>query len=51
MPETGSGMKEGNMKKRVKMGKKRSKKLFSRTAGRTHKKNVKRPIMRGGIRL
>ena len=40
------------MAKRKRMGRKKSKKLFSRTAGRTHKKNVNsRTIMRGGIRL
>lgn len=39
------------MKKRMKMGKKKSRKVFAKTAMRTHKKNTKRPIMRGGIRL
>jgi hypothetical protein len=37
--------------KRQKMNKKKSKKLFSKTADRTHPKNVQPPPMRGGIRL
>lgn len=38
--------------KRHKMSRSGSKKLFSRTASRTHKKNVlSGPVMRGGIRL
>lgn len=39
--------------KRMKMSKKSSKKLFSRTASRTHKKNIvgANTVMRGGIRL
>jgi len=39
--------------KRHKMGGKSSKKLFSRTASMTHKKNLPgaRTVMRGGIRL
>jgi len=40
------------MKKRQKMSRGHSRKLFSRTAQRVHKKNgLKSPIMRGGIRL
>lgn len=38
------------MKKRVKIPASKSKKLFSRTAKKVHKKNGLRP-MRGGIRL
>lgn len=40
-------------KKRQKMSRKRSKKLFSKTAGsrKVHPKNVKAAPMRGGIRL
>jgi len=37
--------------KRYKMNKSSSKKLFSRTASRTHNKNVRGTPMRGGIRL
>jgi len=36
---------------RKRMTKSKSRKLFSKTAARTKKKNYKRPIMRGGIRL
>lgn len=37
---------------RSKMSRKSSKKLFRKTASRTHKKNVPRAMpMRGGIRL
>lgn len=39
------------MAKRSKMSKKRSEKLFSSTASKTHKKNVQGNPMRGGIRL
>lgn len=39
------------MKKRQKMSRKSSRKLFRRTASRTHKKNVGIRPMRGGIRL
>lgn len=40
------------MAKRHKMSKRSSKKLFSRTASHTHKKNVPTRIpMRGGIRM
>lgn len=42
------------MKKRFKMSGRSSKKMFSRTADRTHAKNVPSPRrlpMRGGIRL
>lgn len=38
------------MKKRFKMSKKGSRKLFSRTAKKVHKKNGL-AVMRGGIRL
>lgn len=36
--------------RRRKMSKRRSKKLFSKTASRTHRKNLG-AVMRGGIRL
>lgn len=36
---------------RKKMGRRKSRKLFSRTARRTHKRNVQATPMRGGIRL
>lgn len=36
---------------RKKMARGRSKKLFSRTAKRVHKKNIGTRVMRGGIRL
>lgn len=39
------------MKKRSRMSSKGSKKLFSKTASTTHKKNVAGNPMRGGIRL
>jgi hypothetical protein len=41
------------MKKRVKMPRKQSKKLFARTAKGKHPKNAMRKVgpMRGGIRL
>lgn len=40
------------MKKRMKMSRTASKKLFSKTGSRTHKKNVPKAMpMRGGIRL
>lgn len=39
------------MKRRMKMSRRGSKKLFRRTAKNVHPKNVRRPIMRGGIRL
>jgi len=39
------------MKKRKKMPMKKSKKLFSRTASKTNKKNISPRPMRGGIRL
>lgn len=39
------------MFKRKKMSKGRSKRLFSKTAKGTHKKNVAGRPMRGGIRL
>lgn len=37
------------MRKRI--APKKSKKLFSKTASRTHKKNISPAPMRGGIRL
>lgn len=39
------------MRKRHKLGKRHSRKLFSRTAKRVHKRNVRGHSMRGGIRL
>lgn len=39
------------MSKRSKLSKNKSKKLFSKTASKTHKKNVSPAPMRGGIRL
>ena len=36
---------------RKKMRRSKSKKYFSKTASRTHKKNVRAKPMRGGIRL
>lgn len=39
------------MKKRQKMSRRGSKKLFSRTAKKTHARNVLGRPMRGGIRL
>lgn len=36
---------------RNKLSKSGSKKLFSKTASKTHKKNLKSTPMRGGIRL
>lgn len=36
---------------RNKLSKSGSKKLFSKTASKTHKKNLKAAPMRGGIRL
>lgn len=39
------------MKRRMKISRKGSKKLFTATASRTHKKNVGTNPMRGGIRL
>jgi len=40
-----------NMKKRSAIPNKKSRKLFSKTASKTHKKNVAGNPMRGGIRL
>ena len=37
--------------KRYKMPKKRSRKIFKKTAGRVHKSNFYNPVMRGGTRL
>lgn len=39
------------MRRRSKMGRRYSRKLFSRTAKRTHKKNLHRHPMRGGFRI
>lgn len=39
----------GRMRK--KLGKRHSKRLFSRTASRTHAKNLHRHPMRGGFRI
>lgn len=39
------------MKKRKRLSRKRSKKMFSRSASRTHKRNLSGSPMRGGIRL
>lgn len=39
------------MAKRRKMSRRRSKKIFRATAGKTHRKNVLASPMRGGIRL
>lgn len=39
------------MSKRRKMSKRKSKKLFSKTARKVHMKNVGAQPMRGGIRL
>ena len=39
------------MKKRSKVDSKKSKKMFTETASRTHRKNVAGNPMRGGIRL
>jgi hypothetical protein len=36
---------------RFKLGKRKSKKMFSRTASKAHKKNFAGSVMRGGIRL
>lgn len=36
---------------RKKMGRKRSRKLFRKTASRTHARNISPRPMRGGIRL
>lgn len=39
------------MKKRFKMSRKKSKKLFTKTAKKVHGKNNRATPMRGGIRL
>jgi len=39
------------MRYRRRMSRGKSKKLFRRTALRTHKKNFRTAVMRGGIRL
>ena len=38
-------------RKRKKMSRKSSRRQFTRTAGRTHKRNISGAPMRGGIRL
>lgn len=42
---------KGKFKHRSKMGKKKSRKLFTKTAKKTHIKNLNGRPMRGGIRL
>lgn len=44
-------MKNGKMKHRRPITKKKSRKIFRKTASKVHKKNNQRKIMRGGIRL
>lgn len=39
------------MAKRRKMSKRRSKRLFKKTAARSHRKNDRPMVMRGGYRL
>lgn len=39
------------MSKRHKVSRKKSKRMFSKGAGRTHARNVRSSPMRGGIRL
>jgi len=39
------------MRRRQKMKRKKSKKLFTKTAKHSHKKNARSRVMRGGIRL
>lgn len=39
------------MKKRMRIPQKKSKRLFSRTAKKSHRKNTRANPMRGGIRL
>ncbi len=39
------------MKKRIKLSKRANRRLFTRTARRTHKKNLARRVSRGGIRF
>lgn len=41
----------GVMKFRKKLSNKGSKRLFSKTANKTHKRNLHTTVMRGGIRL
>lgn len=38
-------------KRRAKVGKRKSRKMFSKHAKKVHKKNVRRYLSRGGIRL
>lgn len=37
--------------KRRKMSRKKSRKVFKKSASRVHRKNMPRSVMRGGIRL
>lgn len=39
------------MKRRKRLSRGKSRRLFSRTAGRTHKRNLVTTVMRGGIRM
>lgn len=39
------------MKKRIKLSKRYNRKNFRNTARRTHRKNLVRKVMRGGIRF
>ena len=39
------------MRKRHKMSKRSSRRVFSKSAGKTHRRNVHSSPMRGGIRL
>lgn len=39
------------MRMRHKMSRKGSKKLFRKTASKTHRRNISPPPMRGGIRI
>jgi hypothetical protein len=39
------------MRKRQKMSKRASKRVFRNTSLRTHTRNLNSPVMRGGIRL
>jgi len=37
--------------KRMRLNRKKSRRLFKKGASRVHRKNTKRPVFRGGIRL
>lgn len=39
------------MKRRMKMSRKSSRRVFKKSASRTHVRNLPRMVMRGGIRL